>query len=89
MGILVNIAGLVALVCMIMTIIKMFEHSGVLVGILGIVFCWIFVPFIWGWVNVNKTGQKNIMIIWTICYLISFVFGWQQQMDMIEQMQGE
>ncbi len=76
MIILAYIAGIVSLVCWIMVLIKMFEES-VVQGIIGII-CSLW-AFIWGWMNVEKNAQKNIMLIWTIAIIVAlivqFAFG--------------
>jgi len=69
-------AGIVSLVCWIMVLIKMFEES-VVQGIIGII-CSLW-AFIWGWMNVEKNQQKNIMLIWTaaiiVALVVQFAFG--------------
>jgi hypothetical protein len=64
-------AGIVSLVCWIMVLIQMFQREGVLLGILGIL-CSLW-AFIWGWMNVEKTGQKQIMLIWTVAVIAGLV----------------
>ena len=54
---LLGVAGLGSLVCWVMVLIKMFQNEKPLIGILGVI-CSLW-AFIWGWMNVAKTGQKN------------------------------
>ena len=78
MGILAMLVGLGWLICFIIVLIKQFQNGGVVHGIIGIITCAIW-TFIWGWMNADKLGIKNIMLIWTVLILISlvlnFVFG--------------
>ena len=71
MAMLFYAAFVVSVVCWIMTLIQMFQKESVLLGILGI-FCGIW-AFIWGWMNTAKTGQKNIMIAWSIAWIVTFI----------------
>ena len=72
---LLLLIGLIVL--QILVVVKMFQNAGVLHGILGLL-CGLY-AFIWGWMNANKLGIKNLMLIWTvllILYIIlSAVFG--------------
>ena len=69
------VCGLVSLVCWIITLIQMFKsENGVLQGILGIITCGLW-AFIWGWIHVKETGQKGVMIAWTIVFLGSIAFN--------------
>jgi uncharacterized membrane protein HdeD (DUF308 family) len=67
-----SLVGLVSFVCGIMVLIKLFKEKGALHGILGIISCLIY-PFIWGWINAGRLNIKNIMIIWTVCWIASVV----------------
>ena len=71
--ILAVIVGIGSLICWIMILIKLFQEKGVLHGILGII-CALY-PFIWGWINVGRLGEKNIMLIWTACIVISLILN--------------
>jgi len=72
-GLLGGIAGLVSFVCFIMVLIKLFQDKGVLHGILGII-CSIY-TFIYGWMNVDKLNNRNIMPAWTAAIIASVVFN--------------
>lgn len=61
------------LVCAIIVLIKLFQNEGALKGILGII-CGLY-TFIWGWMNANKLGIKNIMMIWTLLLILLIIFN--------------
>lgn len=77
MSILALLVGLGSIICWIIVLIKLFQNEGALKGILGVI-CGLF-AFIWGWMNADRLGIRNIMLIWTALILISlilnFVFG--------------
>jgi hypothetical protein len=64
-------AGLGSLVCWIIVLIRMFKSAGVLQGIIGII-CAIW-AFIWGWMNVGPQNLRNVMLIWSVCIVISLL----------------
>lgn len=68
-----GLASLVSFVCWIMVLIKQFQTAGPIHGIIGIVTCGIW-TLIWGWMNADKLGIKNIMLIWTGCFVVSILF---------------
>jgi hypothetical protein len=72
LGILGMILGLASLICWIIVLIKQFQTAGAVHGIIGIVTCGIW-TFIWGWMNAGKLGIKNIMLIWTLCWVVAFI----------------
>lgn len=75
-GILFGLAGLAGLgsfVCFVMVLIKMFQNEGALKGILGLI-CSIY-AFIWGWMNADKLGIKNVMLGWTACIVLQILGG--------------
>ncbi len=73
MSIIYSLAGLVSLVCWILTLVKLFQSKGVLHGILGII-CGLY-TFIWGWMNTSSNDNKMIMIIWTVAIILSMATG--------------
>ncbi len=75
MDILYYAASLAWLVCWIMVLVKAFQANKIAVGILGIL-CPI-VALVWGWMNAGKAVPKNIMLIWTILWVVTMVTGWQ------------
>ena len=56
--------GIIFLICYIRVLIKMFSSKGIVIGILGIVF--VVYAFIWGWVNHEEYGIKNVMTNWSV-----------------------
>lgn len=76
LGILAIVALVGCVICWIIVLIKIFQNDGALKGILGLI-CSLF-AFIWGWMNANRLGVKQIMMIWTvllILYAILAVMG--------------
>jgi hypothetical protein len=77
LGILAMLVGIGCLICFIIVLIKLFQNEGALKGILGLI-CGLY-TFIWGWMNSDKLGIRNIMMIWTLLIIIqlvlNFVFG--------------
>jgi hypothetical protein len=68
LSILVSL-GLV--VCWIIVLTKLFPAEGALKGILGIL-CGIY-AFIWGWQNADRFQIKNVMIAWSILWVLSII----------------
>jgi hypothetical protein len=73
LGILTMLVLLGCLICAIIVLIKLFQNEGALKGILGLI-CGLY-TFIWGWMNANKLGIKNIMMIWTVLLIIYLILG--------------
>jgi hypothetical protein len=67
------LASLGCLVCAIIVIIKLFQNEGALKGILGII-CGLY-AFIWGWMNADRLGIKNIMLIWTGLLIVAIIIN--------------
>jgi hypothetical protein len=65
-----SLIGLGSLVCLIMVLIKQFQQGGAVHGIVGIVTCGLW-TFIWGWMNASKLNIKNIMLIWTLLWVVN------------------
>ncbi len=70
MMILMVAAMVVSLICWIMILVKIFKEN-IGLGILGIL-CSLF-AFIYGWVRVQEYQAKNIMLIWTIAWIVTIV----------------
>src|SRR2546428_11639036 len=81
MGILAMCVGLGSLICFIIVLIKLFQNEGALKGILGLI-CALY-TFIWGWMNANKLGIRNIMLIWTILCIVQLVLNFAFGISMI------
>ena len=73
MGILAILVGLGSLICFIIVLIKLFQTEGALKGILGLI-CSLY-TFIWGWINADRLGIKNIMLIWTLLIIVSIILN--------------
>jgi hypothetical protein len=71
--ILTLLVWLGCVICAIIVLIKLFQNEGALKGILGII-CGLY-TFIWGWMNANKLGIKNIMIAWTLLTIILIILS--------------
>ena len=74
LGILALIASLGYLICLIIVLIKQFQNGGVVHGIIGIITCGLW-TFIWGWMNASKLNIKNIMMIWTLLFIICIILN--------------
>lgn len=75
MAILGIIGWIGNIVCLIITVIKMFkdqENGGVLHGVIGII-CGIW-AYIWGWMH-GGADHKKIMLIWTACIVLQLLGG--------------
>jgi hypothetical protein len=80
-GILAMLVGIGCLICFIIVLIKLFQNEGALKGILGLI-CGLY-TFVWGWINADRLGIKNIMIIWTILIIVSLVLNFAFGVAMI------
>ena len=70
---LIWLLALIAFVVQILVVVKMFQNAGALHGILGII-CGLY-AYIWGWMNANKLGIRNLMIIWTVLIILYFILA--------------
>ncbi len=57
------------MVCWIWIVVKMFQDAGILHGILGII-CGLY-AFIWGWMAAGRLDLKNVMIAWSVAFVLS------------------
>ena len=73
LGILAIVVAIANLIFFIMILIKLFQEKGVLHGILGLI-CGIY-TFIWGWINADRLGVKQIMIYWSVCIVLSIILN--------------
>ena len=74
MGILGGIAGFGFLICFIIVLIKQFQEGGLLHGIIGLITCGIW-TFIWGWLNSSRLNIRNLMLIWTLLWIVTAVLN--------------
>jgi hypothetical protein len=92
-----SLAGLGALVCFIMVVVKMFQHGQTAIGVTVIVtvFCCglgSLIAFIYGWTKASAWRMQNLMIAYTVCFLINIgVTIWiaPQIMQVIQQAQEQ
>ena len=70
MAIVGMVAGLVSLVCWILTVVKAFQSGKTSNGILSI--CPL-VGFILGWINVKDWNHQPVMLAWTVAILLNIV----------------
>jgi len=71
--ILSALCSVASLACLIIMVIPLFKEKGALHGILGII-CGLY-TFIWGWMNAERLGKKQVMLIWTVVFAGSIVLG--------------
>jgi hypothetical protein len=74
------IVGIAYLVCFILVLIKMFQNgqTGLGIACIVLVFCvgiGALIAFIFGWINAQKWGIKNIMMAWTACWVIGIILN--------------
>ena len=68
LGILAWVALIACIICQIIVAIKIFQNDGALKGIIALL-CGLF-GLIWGWMNADRLGVKQIMLIWTVLIII-------------------
>ena len=73
MAILVWVVMVACIICQIIVAIKIFQNDGALKGILALI-CGLF-GLIWGWMNADRLGVKNIMMIWTGLIVVYIILG--------------
>ena len=56
------------IICQIFVAIKIFQADGALKGIIALL-CGLF-GLIWGWMNADRLGVKQIVLIWTVLIII-------------------
>ena len=83
MGTLISIpmyvTSIIAVVCYILTVVKMFKHGDQTYGIISIatLFCGIgiFVMLVLGWMTAGKYGNVLVMAVYTLCLFASPILG--------------
>ncbi len=70
-----TIGSLIAFVCGIMVLVKLFQKEGALKGILGLI-CMLY-TYVWGWMNIKNEELKikNWMYIWTAAIVLGIVLN--------------
>jgi hypothetical protein len=92
-----GIAFLVLLVCYVLIVVKMFQHSQTVLGIICLVlFCcglgWL-VVLIYGWLKVKEWNMMTLMLVYTgalIIYILgNVVWAPAIDLDQIKKMQNQ
>jgi hypothetical protein len=70
-----TIGSLIAFVCGIMVLIKLFQKEGALKGILGFI-CMLY-TYVWGWqhIKVEELKLKNWMYVWTAAIVLGIILN--------------
>jgi hypothetical protein len=70
-----TIGSIIALVCGIMVLVKLFQTEGVGKGILGLI-CMLY-TYIWGWQNIKKEELqlKTWMYVWTGAIILGIILN--------------
>ncbi|HEX8324081.1 MAG TPA: hypothetical protein VF595_09215 [Tepidisphaeraceae bacterium] len=66
------LVGLVSLACWIFTLVRLFQAGKTLEGVLGI--CPL-IGFILGWVRAKELDHTKVMLIWTVCVVVSILLN--------------
>jgi hypothetical protein len=84
MGFLANlvgtVAGLVSLVCLIVVLVKMFQHGhiGLAIGCIVLLFCLgigYLVALVYGWNKADAWNIRNLMMAWTVAFVLMVLMG--------------
>lgn len=73
LGILALVALIACIICQIIVAIKIFQNDGALKGIIALL-CGLF-GLIWGWMNADRLGVKQIMMIWSLLIVVYIVLS--------------
>jgi hypothetical protein len=70
-----TIGSIVALVCGIFVLVKLFQKEGVLKGILGLI-CLLY-TYIWGWMHIKDESLKirTWMYVWTAAIVLGIILN--------------
>jgi hypothetical protein len=76
--ILQGISGLGILICFVLVVVQMFNRGETTMGIVSIVLlfcCGIgeLIVFIYGWIKSRDWGITNLMLIWTVLWVLGIV----------------
>ena len=71
-GLLATVVGIASFICFIVVVIKQFQDAGPIHGVIGIITCGIW-TLIWGWMNADRLGIKNLMLTWTGLIVLSIL----------------
>jgi hypothetical protein len=66
-----------SIVCFVLVLVQMFQHNQTTLGIFCIVCCPIggLTAFVFGWINNKEWDILRVMIIWTVCVIVSLIGG--------------
>lgn len=74
-----GILGVISLVCWILVLIRMFQAgaTGPAIASILLIICGIgpLIAFVYGWLKIDELRVRNIMYIWTICFIGGIVFS--------------
>ena len=83
-----SIVGIVVLVCWIIEVVTAFKKGdGPLMGILSIVCCCTIGGLVIGWINCKKWGIQNLMLVYTIAFVLNMILSGIAQKEMLEMLQ--
>jgi len=70
-----TIGSIIALVCGIFVLVKLFQKEGVLKGILGLI-CMLY-TYIWGWMHIKDESLKirTWMYVWTAAIVLGIILN--------------
>src|SRR4051812_19556948 len=73
-GLVSGIAGLVAFICYVLVLIQMFQRGKTGLAIACIVLLCLgigaIIAFIYGWMKAREWNIQNIMMVWSVCWVI-------------------
>jgi hypothetical protein len=72
-GTLALVVLLCCIICQVIVAIKIFQNDGALKGIIALL-CGLF-GLIWGWMNADRLGVKQLMMIWTALAILYIILG--------------
>ena len=87
MMILASLVGLASFVCFVIVLIKQFQTAGALHGVIGIITCGIW-TFIWGWMRAATLNIRNLMLIWTVLFVLTIVLQMMGGMAALSGLRG-
>jgi hypothetical protein len=78
-NLLSGVVGIIALVCWIMILIRMFQAgaTGPAIASIVLIICGIgpLIAFVYGWMKIDELRARNIMYIWTACLIGGIVLS--------------
>ncbi|MCC6546459.1 hypothetical protein IT570_04760 [Candidatus Sumerlaeota bacterium] len=68
------ISSLVSFACAIYVGIQIYKEKGIVHALIAIICCQLY-GFVWGWSSWQDSRKMQVMLIWTICILISLALN--------------